>query len=405
MDMVMEIGFWGMQFALVSALLLGAYRLRPKLGLSAVVAVVVSLQFFQGVLGSSFYWEAGERFMVSPGSVILFSSNLALLLYSFARDGIATARVLLYAILIGNIVPYAVGALLWFHIQYSEPHNFLGIPEEIFYQGMLPAVVGISVLYIDQVLALLGFSWMRRRFPFLPVVIPLTVTLVVVLAVDTVLFLSVVHFGHESLSTMIVGGVLGKAAGGMAFGVVWGSHLQRQMLRKADDLKQILRFVFFRDDVEKLREAASRDGMTGLYNRRTFDRIFGELLRRDDRRFSLILCDVDHFKQVNDTLGHDVGDEVLIDIARHIEASTREMDFAFRIGGDEFAVVLPRCDAASAGEVAGRIKSFRFEDDALKFVVTLSTGKAEFPAEGTTQVELYRRADEKLYKDKESSRL
>lgn len=404
MDGLTEVGFWGLEFALVSVLLLGAYRLRPRLGLSAVVAVVVSLQFFQAVLGSSFYWELTDGILVTPGSAVLFASNLALLLYAFARDGLTTARIILYAILIGNIVPHILGAVLWGHVQVSEPHNFLGVPEEIFYQGGISAFVGVTVLYIDQVLALLGFAWLRRRFPSLPVAISMTVTLVVVLSFDTVLYLSIVHFGHERLGSMILSGVLAKSLGGVAFGLIWGSYLQRRMLSRTDDLKQILRFVFFRDDVEQLREAASRDPLTDLYNRRTFDRIVEELLERNDQHFSLLLCDVDHFKSVNDILGHSVGDEVLVTIARHIDNSTREMDFTFRIGGDEFAVLLPRGGDESASEVAERMGSFRFHDEALDEAVTLSTGEAIFPQDGGTLEELYRIADERLYAQKRAGR-
>lgn len=86
-------------------------------------------------MAASSYWEIADGLLITPGSAILFASNLALLLYVFARDGIATARIILYAIVLGNIVPHVFGAVLHMHIQYTEPHNFLAIPETLFHQG------------------------------------------------------------------------------------------------------------------------------------------------------------------------------------------------------------------------------------------------------------------------------
>ncbi len=392
-----EVGFWAGHFILVSSLLLGAYRLRPRLGLSAVIAVVVALQFFQAVLSASYYWEFADGLMATPGSAILFVSNLALLLYAFARDGIATARVILYAIIIGNVVTQLFGGFIAVHIAYSEPANFLAIPPEIFHQGLLTAVVGVCVLYVDQVLALLGFSWLRQRLPMLPVAIPMTFVLVVVLAVDTVLFLSITHWGHEQLGAMITSGVISKSLGGVAFGLVWGMYLQGRRLDQTDDLQQVLRFLFFQDDIDKLREVASRDPLTGLLNRRTFDRLGEHLFDENNRAVSLILCDVDNFKQVNDTLGHAAGDRILEDIADFIAESVREMDFSFRLGGDEFAVVLPRCDAGRAREVYDRLSEFHYQQEGLEQPVTISMGLATFPEDGADLGDLYEQADARLY--------
>lgn len=404
MEALIEPGFWALEFVLVSLLLLGAYRLRPRLGLSPLVAVVVALQFFQAVLASSFYWEVGPELLVSPGSAILFSSNLALLLYVFARDGIVTARSILYAIIIGNVVTHLMGGVLYAHIQFGDPHNFLDIPEAIFHQGLWAAIIGVAVLYVDQILALLGFSWLSRKFPALPVAIPFALVLMVVLAFDTVVYLSIIHGTHDAYFSMLTSGVVAKSLGGLAFGLVWGVYLQRRIDHQADDLKQILRFVFFRDDIKKLRDAASRDSLTGMYNRRTFDRVITRLLGRQNETFTLVLCDVDHFKQVNDNLGHQEGDELLRRIGAYIEDTVREMDFTFRIGGDEFAVLLPGCGTESAQEATERIGDFRFEDEALEYPVTLTMGASSFPEDGQTLETLYQRADERLYREKDSAR-
>ena len=130
--------------------------------------------------------------------------------------------------------------------------------------------------------------------------------------------------------------------------------------------------------MEKLRQAASRDDLTGLYNRRTFEQVIEELLERDDAKFTLILCDVDNFKQVNNTLGHH--------------------------RGDEFAVLLPCCDRIEASDVAERLGGDWFVDRELGHPVTLTLGVASYPDDGVSLEELYKRADKRLYQGKESGK-
>jgi len=109
----------------------------------------------------------------------------------------------------------------------------------------------------------------------------------------------------------------------------------------------------------RLKEWASRDGLTGLWNRdrlvQELDRFLEEGRRRDDRAGSLLFVDLDGFKSVNDTLGHAAGDDLLRSVARAIEARVRYTDTVARLGGDEFAVLLPGAEAAQAERVAEKI--------------------------------------------------
>ena len=100
-----------------------------------------------------------------------------------------------------------------------------------------------------------------------------------------------------------------------------------------------------------LNEQATRDGLTELYNRRYFDETLADHIEsatRYGRELSLVLFDLDRFKQINDTHGHEAGDEALRNFATLLKASARKADIVCRFGGDEFAVVLPETDRASA---------------------------------------------------------
>lgn len=158
---------------------------------------------------------------------------------------------------------------------------------------------------------------------------------------------------------------------------------------------------------------AMTDGLTGIYNRR----FLGELLAKETERslrtgkgFALILLDLDHFKAVNDTHGHQSGDLVLRAVVDAINAQTREYDFVGRYGGEEFLVILPEiADRAAAESVAERIRA-AVEARAVHLGnrgtirVTASLGVAFFGEDGTSPDELLRRVDQRLYRAKNSGR-
>jgi two-component system cell cycle response regulator len=157
---------------------------------------------------------------------------------------------------------------------------------------------------------------------------------------------------------------------------------------------------------EEVSHEAASDGLTGLANRRTLlVTLRKELSRasRSKRPLSVVLFDVDHFKNLNDTYGHLAGDEVLREVAKAMEAAVREVDLAARYGGEEFAVVLPECDAAGAATVAERVRS---AVAALTNVpkVTLSAGVAATSAGFASEEELMAAADEALYSSKLAGR-
>lgn len=160
--------------------------------------------------------------------------------------------------------------------------------------------------------------------------------------------------------------------------------------------------------VRELSANARRDALTGVLNRGGFDARFElELarVRRVPGPLSLLLADVDRFKQLNDRFGHPRGDEALKLVARVLRNGVREIDVVGRLGGDEFAVVLPNCDAAAARAVAEELRrGVEREFRAWPEVVTVSVGVASVPPEAPRARELLRAADTGLYGAKTAGR-
>ncbi|HEV7460992.1 MAG TPA: diguanylate cyclase [Solirubrobacteraceae bacterium] len=153
--------------------------------------------------------------------------------------------------------------------------------------------------------------------------------------------------------------------------------------------------------IDQLTDAASTDPLTGLLNRRGFQTVIDNELARSERggrSFSLLMCDCDFFKHLNDQLGHHAGDDALHAIGKLLEENKRRIDVAARVGGEEFALVLPETDQHEAFIVAERLRS-RFADgfSDQPVALTLSLGVATYPTHGMTADALLRAADEALY--------
>ncbi|MFN3480244.1 MAG: diguanylate cyclase [Thermodesulfovibrionales bacterium] len=161
----------------------------------------------------------------------------------------------------------------------------------------------------------------------------------------------------------------------------------------------------------KIEKMAITDGLTGLYNHRHFqERVSSEFSRlsRLSTSLSLLLIDIDHFKKINDTYGHPAGDEVLRGVAGVIRDTIRSIDIPARYGGEEFAVLLPDTNIDGAIRMAERLRSSilnrRFSFNEKEIAVTVSTGIATSPYDAKTKEELIERADEALYRAKQSGR-
>jgi|CZKI01.1.fsa_nt_gi two-component system cell cycle response regulator len=178
-------------------------------------------------------------------------------------------------------------------------------------------------------------------------------------------------------------------------------------------LERSLRYALkLGDTLEALRRLATRDELTGLLNRREFDRMLADeedRARRFGHPLGLVIIDIDRFKAVNDVHGHPAGDAVLREVAHRIAGAIRTVDRVARIGGEEFALILVQTDGPSALEVAQRAIGAVAQNPAplgngLSLSVTASAGVATLPADAKTAAELIAVADKALYAAKERGR-
>ena len=190
---------------------------------------------------------------------------------------------------------------------------------------------------------------------------------------------------RQQLVLSLIGGTL------LCLSILFGTHEYVRNLRRADAMRQL----------------ATTDPLTGLANRRAFTEDVTGVLARSKRSgapVTLILADLDHFKRINDTFGHDTGDRVLREVAQAMKTLCRQGDLSARWGGEEFVILLPDTPASGAVHFAERLrKQIATIDAAPGQPVTLSQGLALHQAADCLD-DLLRRADAALYRAKEQGR-
>ena len=165
--------------------------------------------------------------------------------------------------------------------------------------------------------------------------------------------------------------------------------------------------------LEERVEQASRDPLTGMFNRRHLEEQLQGMIeeaRRSDKGLSVIMADIDFFKSVNDNYGHDNGDQVIRQFSSRILQNIRRLDMAFRIGGEEFLIVLPKTTHEKARAVGERLRAiiedtpFKISEGDGNITVTTSIGLTSVRSDDDDMDALLKRADEALYKAKKSGR-
>ncbi|WP_198288679.1 sensor domain-containing diguanylate cyclase [Pandoraea sp. B-6] len=173
------------------------------------------------------------------------------------------------------------------------------------------------------------------------------------------------------------------------------SNIKRALLRSINTTKA---------RVTRLELASHTDPLTGLLNRRAMDEALDEM-SREERTFSAIALDIDHFKRVNDTFGHDIGDVVLQRLAALMREYSRDIDLACRVGGEEFTLLLPDASTSTAAAIGERLRQvvMNTQIDPVGHI-TISLGVATWPQDGAAITEVLKEADERMYAAKRAGR-
>ena len=235
--------------------------------------------------------------------------------------------------------------------------------------------------------------------------------LLIVAATGTLYF--AYQAGHDAAAApvrarelILAAGALNVAA--MLFGILFIFPLIRGQEKEHGKLRAMTQTLSARS--ETLEHAALTDALTGMQNRRYFDDALKEYLgefKRIGKPVGLMVLDLDHFKSVNDTHGHDVGDEVLRRVAQCLKDFTRYHDVAARVGGEEFAVVAPNMDLELLKKLAERIRravaDLTIESGNIRLKVTSSFGLSIWDGRETAEA-FYKRADKMLYVAKQQGR-
>ncbi len=412
-----QTGSLALEACAVAILLLILFRLRTFFGLAPLYIVLGSFQYMQSILASSIYIDLAPGVMVSPGSVVLFSANLFALLLIYICEDASEVRKLIYGLVAANLSLSFLTLLFRRYLHDPTTTNFFNLPLALFSQDLRAMVLGSATFLADVLLIIIVFEALSRvtsRFFFLRAYLALTG----VLALDTALFVTGCFIERPEYLKMLVSGLVGKSVTSLFFAAVLaiflhffdGSDLASG--HREGEIKDLFGVLTYRQKFEALRRRLMRDPLTGIFNRRFFDEFLPGELERSGKLgvpTSLLMIDVDHFKQVNDQHGHQQGDRVLARIAQILTDCSRSSDAPCRFGGEEFAVVMPDADNHAARRLAQRVQQ-RLCDQlgpgqpGTGDGITATIGIATFPHGAKTPDELVELADRRLYAGKKAGR-
>ncbi|MFG1346921.1 GGDEF domain-containing protein [Xanthobacter autotrophicus DSM 431] len=389
--------------------MLALFRLRKVLGLGVFFCALGSLHFMETYLAAAYYIQMPLGISLSPGSVVLFSGKLALLLLVYIREDALVARQPIYGLFLGNLLLIALVALLRQHHAVPAP----GTPADLSFMDQLGALMVWStfLLFMDCIAMILLYEQLSRRLKRVPV-LAIWLTLAVVLSFDQLGFFSVLHLAMGVPFSAGLGGWLGKmlAAGVYALLLTYYlAHWEMAATTPTRRISDVFDVLTYRQRYERLEEVSRRDALTNVLHRGQLEPLGRDLLAVSNttgRPMSLLLVDVDDFKDVNDVHGHQTGDEVLRRLAACLTEGLRQGDYVVRYGGDEFAVFAPGVAHPAALQLAAMLRELVAEMELPSGVVrqTLSIGVATAPQDGEALTDLLDAADKRLYAAKAAGR-
>lgn len=383
---------------------------RHRIGIGVFITVLGTMHFLETYLASAYYVPVPMT-TISPGSVVFFAGKLLMVLLLYVKEDASTVRQLIYGLLVGNLMIFALGQVLNLHVDPILPD---GTPANDAFLGELGILMmwGTSLLYIDSIAIILiyeklgGLTGRRTLSRFL-------FAGAFVLAFDQIGFYGVLHWLTDAPSSVFWGGLVAKQAMNLLFVFMTGIYLHffrdAVPVGPAKGIGDIFNDLTYRERYEDLLARQGRDGLTGVRDRGRLEVEGPELIREAVRQsggISLMIIDADRFKDMNDRFGHLRGDAVLKDIAAALTGAVRKTDLVYRFGGEEFVVICRGFNPKQALVAAERIRTDigRIEGPDESRPITVSIGIATAPEDGASLLELVSAADRRLYRAKAAGR-
>ncbi|TYC64941.1 GGDEF domain-containing protein [Stappia sp. BW2] len=398
------------QAAVYFVVMMSLLRARQVIGIGVFMCALGVMHFLETYLASVFYIELPFG-IVSPGSTVLFSGKLLMILLLYIREDALVARQPIYGLLIGNFLIVALVMILRNHETISVADGRSPDIAFIDEMGML-MVWGTILLFIDAIAIIVLYerigNWGGRHLG-----LRFLICGAVVLTFDQAGFFLALHYVSGAPWHVFVGGWVAKLVAALVY-----SGLFILYLKYFDDesswltnrsFKDVFQVLTYRERYHKLLESSIRDHLTGALHRSQYDENAPKILAKnmqENRALSLLVIDIDHFKQVNDRHGHQAGDEILKTVARLLADNLRTDDHLYRVGGEEFVLLCEKLPIEGATTLAERLRKTieRFSKIYLPEKVTVSIGLASAPQDGVTMEALFRQADLRLYEAKKQGR-
>jgi diguanylate cyclase (GGDEF)-like protein len=395
-------------FTALTALL----RARTRIGLGAFFCALGVMHFLETYLASIFYVALPFGIVTSPGSTVLFTGKLMMLLLLYIREDAVVVRQPIYGLLFGNVLLFALAFVMRHHtlvpLAAGRGADF-GLLNEL---GAL-MVWGTAILFFDCIIIILLYerwrAWLGGHL--LP---RLALCGALVLSFDQVAFFAGLHMVTGAGLPVLIGGWIAKMGAVALYSVLawlYLCYIERPLGRRhsAPRISDIFDTLTYRERYEDLLARTGCDALTGALDRHsleTYGRRAVEMAVAANRPLALLLIDIDYFKAFNDKFGHAAGDRMLKRITSEIMNAARISDFTYRFGGEEFVVIADGVagdDAMALGErIRRRIAGASADDPASR--VSASIGIATCVSDGSDYETLFEIADKRLYEAKAAGR-
>ncbi|HEY6025067.1 MAG TPA: GGDEF domain-containing protein [Pseudolabrys sp.] len=406
-NVLLLIGDALLYFLALSALL----RARTRIGLGAFFCALGVMHFLETYLASILYVSLPFGIVTSPGSTVLFTGKLMMLLLLYIREDAVVVRQPIYGLLFGNVLLFALAFVMRRHVAVAlvpgRATDFAFLNE----MGAL-MVWGTAILFFDCIIIILLYE--RSRIWFGDRVFPrLALSGALVLTFDQAAFFAGLHMLTGAGVGVLIGGWFAKMGAVALYTALAGTYLiyfERPIRRRADAPRiwDVFDTLTYRERYEDLLARTGCDALTGALDRHSLEaqgRRAVEHAAAAGRPLALLLVDIDHFKSFNDKFGHAAGDKTLKRIALDIMAAARVSDFTYRFGGEEFVVIADGVNADDAMALAERMRRrIAAGGGGNADGLTVSIGIANCARDATDYEKLFEIADKRLYQAKAAGR-